>query len=279
MLRAITLTAVLAGAALAADDPIFSGPQVGEKLTACKVRGVLGTRAGKEVELIAELKGAPTVLVFVHELTRPARQALLPIDHCGVKWAKDGLATQFIWLSGDRAKTEEYLKSAARSVGLQSPVGISMDGKEGPGNYGLNRKVTLTILVAKDNKVVANHAIVQPNETDAPKVLADIAKILGKPAPTAEELRALREATGKRPIDEPEGAQTVREGMRGLLRETEKAKIEKQFKAMDDWAGTDRKKVTWLRGYLGLVFEKSKYGTKEVQESYSAWKKSKSEKK
>ena len=47
---------------------------------------------------------------------------------------------------------------------------ISLDGIEGPGNYGLNRKVTLTLLVAKGTKVVANFAIVQPNETDAPKV-------------------------------------------------------------------------------------------------------------
>jgi hypothetical protein len=51
----------------------------------------------------------------------------------------------------------------------------------------------LTILVARDNKVTANFAIVSPNETDAPKIKAavdEILKVRG-PAPTgsADELR------------------------------------------------------------------------------------------
>ena len=67
---------------------------------------------------------------------------------------------------------------------------IAPGGAEGPGNYGLNRNVTLTILAANEGKVTANFAIVQPNETNAPRVLAAVAKLVGKPAPTAEEIRA-----------------------------------------------------------------------------------------
>ena len=40
-----------------AEAPIFSGPQIGEKLPPLKVKGVLGAHAGKEFELI-ELAGA-----------------------------------------------------------------------------------------------------------------------------------------------------------------------------------------------------------------------------
>lgn len=261
--------------ARAADEPVFSGPQPGEKLTAFKAQQVFGPSAGKEIDPVADHKGGPITLVFVHELTRPSRQLLIAVDAYGLDWAKDGLATHFIWLSADKAKAEEFLKNAQGSIAIKSPIGISVDGQEGPGNYGLNRKVTLTILIAKDNKVVANHAIIQPNETDAPKVLADIAKLLGKAAPTAEEIRAKRPNPMRVPTnaDEPEGAQRIKEGMRPLLKETDKEKIAAAFKAMDEWAGRDRKKVMWLRSYLELIFEKSKYGTTEVQEAYRAWKK------
>lgn len=263
-----------------ADDPVFSGPQPGEKLTGFKVQQVFGPAAGKEIDPVAELKGGPTVLVFVHELTRPGRQLLLPIEAYGNDWSKDGLATHFIWLTADKAKTEEFLKTAQASIGIKAPIGISVDGLEGPGNYGLNRKMTFTILVAKDNKVVANHAIIQPNETDAPKVLADVAKMLGKAAPMADEVRKRAGGPGRQPVnaDEPEGAQRIKESMRPLLKETDKEKIAAAFQRLDEWAGRDRKKATWLRGYLELIFEKSKYGTDEVKEGYRTWKKSKEEK-
>jgi hypothetical protein len=190
-LRLILLSSLVFGLSDSrGDDAVFSGPQPRERLTALKVLGFSGPHAGKEVELIGQIKGAPTVLVFVHEITRPAMQLLRPIDHYGVKLAAEGLATHFVWLTADKSNTEQFLNRAKNSLNLKSPVSISLDGLEGPGNYGLNRKVTLTIVVAKADKVVANFAIVQPNETDAPKVLASVAKLLGKPAPTLEEIRA-----------------------------------------------------------------------------------------
>ena len=169
---------------------MFSGPQPGEKLTPFRVRAFSGPEAGEEVELPGPIEGKPTVLVFVHEITRPALQLIRPIDHFGAKWADLGLATRVVWLAADPAEAEEFLNRARDSLRLKSPVVISLDGAEGPGNYGLNRKVTLTILVAKEDKVVANFAIVQPNETDAPKVLAEVAKLVGRPAPTIEDIRA-----------------------------------------------------------------------------------------
>lgn len=174
--------------ALGQEEAVFSGPQPGEKLAPFRVLGVAGPRAGEEFELMGP-GAAPTLLVFVHEVTRPAMQLLRPVDLYGTKLAADGLATQFVWLSADRTQTEQFLTRAKGSLNLKSPVSISLDGIEGPGSYGLNRKVSLTILIAKDNKVVANFAIVQPNETDAPKVIGELAKLLGKPMPSIEELR------------------------------------------------------------------------------------------
>ena len=183
LVAAVTLTALAGG------DQVFSGPQAGEKLTPFKVHAFSGPQAGKEIQLLADPKETPRLVIFVHEITRPVLQLLRPVDQYAKRLAADGLETHVVWLTADKTKTEAYLEQAKKSLALQAPVVISLDGIEGPGNYGLNRKVTLTLLVAKGNKVVANFAIVQPNETDAPKVGAALAKLMGKQAPTLEEMR------------------------------------------------------------------------------------------
>jgi len=178
---------------LSLQDPKLSGPQPGEKTAGFKVFDV-GSR--QEVDYIADAKGAPVVLVFIHDLSRPAAALMRSLDRFGrVKEAR-GLRTQFVSLSEDRDGAERHLPQVIKSLSLKCPMGISLDGKEGPGAYGLNREVMLTILVAKDNKVSANFAIVSPNETDAPKIKEAINETLAAAAaavPGTPEERRLRE--------------------------------------------------------------------------------------
>jgi hypothetical protein len=187
-----SLLAVCLIAPVRADDPIFSGPQPGEKLSPFRVFLATGERQGKEADLIAEFAGAPTLLVFVHELTRPGAALMRPLEAFQQKRAGDGLKTAFVFLTADRSGMEQRLPLVSRSLRMQTPLAISLDGLEGPGNYGLNRKVQMTVLVAKENVVKASFALVQPNETDAPKVLAEVVKLIGGPVPTLAELGAER---------------------------------------------------------------------------------------
>jgi len=175
-----------------AEDAVFSGPQPGEKTTGFKSLAMTGPDATKEVDFPAQFKGAPTVLVFVHGIERSIVQLLNVIDQYGFE-KKDVARTAFIFLTADRVASEQRVPRVARSLRIQAPTAISLDGAEGPGNYGLNKKCLLTIVTAKDNKVTANFALVQPGIADAPKVIEAIAKLVGdeKP-PTAEELRGRR---------------------------------------------------------------------------------------
>jgi hypothetical protein len=177
-------------AAQAADEK-FSGPQKGEKTAGFVVFDV-GAR--KELDFVAEGKGAPTLLVFIHELSRPGAALLRALDdHAQVKRVR-GLRTLFVSLAEDRDGAERKLPMVVKSLQLKSPLGISVDGKEGPGAYGLNREVMLTVLVARGNKVHANFAILSPNETDAPRIKAAVDEVLAVPADppagTPEELQA-----------------------------------------------------------------------------------------
>ncbi len=71
----------------------------------------------------------------------------------------------------------------------QAPIAVSLDGREGPGAYGLNRTMTLTILVAQENRVIANFAMVQPSiQADLPKVVDAICQVVGGPTPKLAEL-------------------------------------------------------------------------------------------
>lgn len=195
-LRTSALAAVgllVAVSALADDQPAeFSGPQKGEAIASFKVRGVLGDNAGEEYDLVKAADGKPLVLFFVHERNRPSvGLARIVMTYAATRKA-DGLNSGLIFLTGDATATEEWAKIAANALPKDVPVGISTDGAEGPGAYGLNRKVTVTVLVAKEGKVTANFALVQPSvAVDAPKIAAAIAEVIGGKAPTIEELERL----------------------------------------------------------------------------------------
>src|SRR5262249_52818045 len=146
----MSLIASVFAVVLGGDVP--SGPMVGDKLPEFKAIGFSGPSEGKEFELVKDAKDKPILMVVVHKISRPALQLMRPIDDFASKEEK--LATQFVWL-GEKEKMEQYLKRAKDSLKIQSPMSIAVD-KEGPMTYGLNDRATITILIAKEGKVVAN---------------------------------------------------------------------------------------------------------------------------
>lgn len=176
------------------DDKPFSGPQVGEKLMPFKMRGVYDADAGKELDVITRAAGKPIVLVFVHEVNRPSIGfTRILMDFVGEQAKKD-MHGGVVWLSADATEAENALKRMRQALPKNVPIGISPDGKEGPGAYGLNRNVSLTILVAKDNKVTANFALVQPSvQADLPRVLEKVAAAIGEKPPKLEDVPGVKD--------------------------------------------------------------------------------------
>lgn len=179
-----------------AADRVFSGPQPGEKTTTFKTLELTGPNAGKERDPITENAGGPTALIFLHAIERSLVPLLRVVDQYGAE-RKDRLNTEIIFLSADRLEGEQRMKAAARSLQLQSHVSLSPDGGEGPGNYGLNKDCMMTIIVAKDNKVTANFALVQPGIADAPKVIEALAKACGDSTPPSVDQLSARGGAGR----------------------------------------------------------------------------------
>src|SRR5262245_2471606 len=125
------------------DEKVFSGPQAGEKLPSFKVKGVYDD-AGKDLDFVKQAKGKPLVLVFVHDFNRPSAAFTRVLMEYAVSRAKDGLASGIVWLTDDVTEAENQLKRSRHAM-PKAPIGISPDGKEGPGSLGLNRQVQLRI--------------------------------------------------------------------------------------------------------------------------------------
>jgi hypothetical protein len=191
---------VLATGLCPAQEKVFSGPQVGEKLKPFKVRGVFDDDAGKDLDFVAKAGGKPILLVFVHEANRPSIGLSRVLLNYATTRAKDGLVSGTVWLSDDATEAESALKRMRHALAKDDQVGISTDGKEGPGAYGLNRNVTLTILVGKGNKVTANFALVQPSiQADLPKILKEVVAVVGGEVPKLEDLPEVKDMLKSRP--------------------------------------------------------------------------------
>ena len=104
------------------------------------------------------------------------------------------LVTAVVWLATDPSDLEPKLERARPHMPRNTPVGVSLDGPEGPGAYGLNRHVQMTILVADRNGVTSNFALVQPSVNgDAVAVLRALVKVIGGKPPTLAEILSPRE--------------------------------------------------------------------------------------
>ena len=177
------------GGWLHAQEPVFSGPQTGEAIAPFEVRSLSAADAGKQIDYVANADGKPLLLVFVHDLNRQSIAMVRNLTTYSAKRKKDGLQTAVVLLSDDANDAEKNFQRIKHAFNTETPTGVSLEGLEGPGRFGLNRLVMLTIVLSKENKVVANYALVQPSlQVDLPKIAKSIVELIGGPVPTLEEL-------------------------------------------------------------------------------------------
>ena len=167
---------------------VFSGPQPGESMEAFDVQYAFGVTAGSTMEPLKEAGDKPTLLIFVHQFTRPSHA----LTRVLIKFAEQHqktLYTNMIFLTADVTAMQQRLTRARQALPTKTHVTIAPQGIEGPGAYGLNRKVTLTILFGDEQKVISNTALIEPSvQADALKIITHIAKALKVKVPTLAEL-------------------------------------------------------------------------------------------
>ena len=158
------------------ENKVFSGPQPGEKLPPLMATGIRGGAKDVTFDFIAKADGRPHVLLLQDKSGVGLRGLY---DVVGVvnkisKKSDKNLHMSVVFLSDDPAALKQITQHVPENV----LVGISLDGREGPGSYGLNRNVSQTIIIAKDGKVLHNFAFAQPILFADPHVLGAIANAI-----------------------------------------------------------------------------------------------------
>lgn len=260
---------------LSAAEPIFSGPQVAEKLVPFKVRGVFAADAGRELDFVTQAGDKPLVLIFVHDVNRQSISLVRVLSSYTISRAKDGLQTGVIWLDADATEAENTLQRIKHALTPNAPTGISLEGREGPGAYGLNRNVQLTVLVGKAGKVTANFAIVQPSlQADLPKILAEVVKVAGGKVPKLEEIEgmpAMARPTANAPPQDP--------NLRGLLSPVIRLNaaaedVDRAAKAVEEYCAKNEASRAEVGRIANTIINAGKlkdYGTERAQEYLQKW--------
>ncbi len=180
------------------ENKIFSGPQPGEKLPSLMVTGIDGEFDGQTYDITAETDGKPHVLflqdtngVGVKGLVK-VFELLLQIDAfqkaTGAEKSNEGLQIGVVFLANNLDTLPEWAYDMlTKEIPNEVLIGLSPDGREGPGNYGLNRNVAQTVLIAKDGKVLHNFAFTQPMLYSDPYFLGAVADGIGADAPALEK--------------------------------------------------------------------------------------------
>ncbi|OUW75608.1 MAG: hypothetical protein CBD74_14135 [Saprospirales bacterium TMED214] len=175
-----------------ASEAVFSGPQIGEPLSGFKVTSLVEDTEGKVLNPVADAKGQPIVLIFIHELTRPGFGLMRAVTKFSAERKDKGMNVAVVFLTDDATATAKWSKNVQRLFSDNVQYGMFMDGKEGPGAYGLNRNVIVTVLVGNQGMVTGNFALVQPQlQVDGPEILKSIAAVSGGgKVPSMDQLEA-----------------------------------------------------------------------------------------
>ncbi len=222
-----------------------------------KVRLAYGTDAGREVDIVELAAGRPSLLVVVNGSNRPAAG----LTRCLMNFAEihqKQLFAAVVYLADDPTEAEQYLKRGISWWGVGVPLGVSLDGPEGPGSYGLNRNVNLTILVADRGRVVRNIALVQPTPTDAPGILRHVVTLTGGRVPTEWEVVLLSAPTRKfGEVAWRGGPENVefRSLFCDALSAKNKGDVRTSRSALEKYVGNDEERLAWLGNAAAIMLE------------------------
>jgi hypothetical protein len=263
---------------LAEEKKLYSGPQPGEAVSAFTVLQIKSPDVTKKIQLRPDKKGT-ALIAFMHKPNEQAIDLLMSLEWYAHK--QKGVETQFVLLHEDKSKAEEMTKRWSRRPFFASALwNISEDGIEGPGRYGLNREMILTVLISKDGKVVNNFAFTQPNNTDAPKILEALAKAVDQPAPSYDKIRAellaeRKRKRAKRSTQNPvyklaPNAELGRLMLSLVYRERpSEAAAKDASESLSKWAGSNKDKQAALAKYSKAVlrgkFEINRYARAELE--------------
>ncbi|XZE51492.1 hypothetical protein SH139x_003146 [Planctomycetaceae bacterium SH139] len=117
-----------------------------------------GVANGKTLCYRCKYGSSPMVMVFARETGGKMDQLVKGLDSA-VAQHQDAKLRSFVTLiGGDVSKLTQTAEKMAANLGVKNlPVVVAEDAENGPSNYKLDPKAEVTIVVAKNGKVSAQH--------------------------------------------------------------------------------------------------------------------------
>ena len=180
---ALLLTALLLNAAGAAqaEDPLRSGLQAGEQVTATfRPLNVTGPYAGEPHCLVCENGADPVAMIFARKLDQPLIKLLAEIDAATARHGKQQMGSFVVFLSDD-ARLAERLSKFAEEKSLKQIV-LSIDDPAGPDGFKVSPDADVTVVLYREHEVKSNHAFRagELSEESIDRILADLPRIVGE---------------------------------------------------------------------------------------------------
>ena len=172
-------------------DPVYSGPQPGEQLRGFSVTPPTRTGRDEDFDPVALAAGKPHFLMFVDDADLvediTAWAAVRNIRNN----SRTGLAATAVILSHDRAAIDDNFFNSSKMAYILSricQIGYAPEGRDGPGAYGLDRNIRMTILITDaKGKVLYNFPFRQPPvDFPDPAVMGALAEVVGEDRETVE---------------------------------------------------------------------------------------------
>jgi hypothetical protein len=179
-LTLIAAVLLLHAAATRAEDPLRSGLQAGEQVTATfRPLNVTGPYAGEPHCLVCENGADPVAMIFARKLDQPLIHLLAKIDGATAQSGNQSMGSFVVFLS-DEAELAERLAKLAEEKSLKEIV-LSIDDPAGPDGFKVSPDAEVTVVLYREHEVKANHAFRagELSEDSIEKILADLPRIVG----------------------------------------------------------------------------------------------------
>jgi len=164
----------------ARDQTLFSGPQPGEPLPGFEALQVTKAGQGESFDPVARAKGRP-MLVILQDETPAGIRGMMAFSRVlsGInRQSEQPIDAYSILLGDDTTALTTFARRFVHLLPDDVTLGISPDGRDGPGKLGINRNIPVTLLIAKDGTVTHNFAFPGPMTYPDPHVLGAIAEVL-----------------------------------------------------------------------------------------------------
>ena len=178
------VVAMAVGGAATAEEAVKSGPQEGDSLGAFYVTKIAGAEddgVDLEENLCYRCRNGrrPQVIIFTRSADEKVAELVSKLDKAVAENASSKLCVFVNLLGEDKQDLEKQAKQlASKTKAKNVPFVVPNEFENGPDNYGINAKASVTVTMASDLGVKATHAVSKSGELDVTNVLEDLQKIL-----------------------------------------------------------------------------------------------------